>query len=173
MVRFRILRLAEAPLACLGALCLCVLAACGAETGAGRQDVADVYERTMRAVHAGDWQALEKELTKEARFTLESDMRRLARRLGHAEGGKREREIARSRLGDEADAAIEQGAEGGLAGTLKFFVRIAPRDPVPLQKGLKLEKFKAEILYALPNGEHRLVRFVRLTQGWFVSELQL
>ena len=168
MLRFRILRLATLPLACL-----CGLAACGAEPSAGRRNVSEVYERTMRAVHAGDWKALEKELTKGARFTLESDMQRLARRLGHAEDGKREREIARSRLGDEADAAIEQGAKGGLAGTLKFFVRIAPRDPVPPQKGLKLEKFKAEILYALANGERRLVRLVRLTRGWFVSELQL
>jgi len=150
------------------------LASCGKnDAESGREDFNLVYERAMRAVHAGDWNALRAELTKDARFVLESDLQRLARRLGHAEDGTHERELARQRLGDDADAAIEEGAHGGLAGALRFFVRIEPRAPVPPRKGLKLEKFKAEVLYALPSGTQRLMRMIRLADGWYVSELQL
>ena len=149
------------------------LTACGGRGAQARDTVDPVYERTMRAVHAGDWSALEKELTKEARLTIERDLTRLARRLAHPQDGKQEREIARRRLGDEAETAIDAVVNGGLGAALRFFVRVEPRDPVPPRRGLKLEAFRAEILYALPSGVQRQVRFVRLTDGWYVSDLQL
>lgn len=127
----------------------------------------------MRAVHAADWNALEKELTKDARFTLERDLKRLVRRLGHPQDGKREREIARARLGDGADEAIRRASKGGLAEGLAFFVLLTPRAEVPPRKGFKLEQFKAEILYALADGTQRVVGFVRRADGWYVSDLQL
>ena len=67
---------------------LAFVAGCGGEEPPKRDNWSEVYERTMRAVHAADWAALSKELTKDARFTLEKDLKLLARRLGHPEDGK-------------------------------------------------------------------------------------
>ena len=149
------------------------LAACGDSSDSGRDDVNDVYARTMRAVHAADWSALEAELTKNARFQLVRDLERLSRRLAHPEDGKREREIAKARLGDDADAAVERAASGSMADALAFFVRISPRDEVPPRRSFKLAQFTCEILYALGDGTQRKVAFARKPDGWYVSELHL
>ena len=152
---------------------LLVAPACGGDAPAGRDDVNVVYARAMRAVHDADWPALQAELTKSARFTLERDLTRLSRRLAHPEDGTREREIAQARLGDDAEAAIAAGASGTLPDALSFFVRISPRAALPPRRSFKLDKFACEILYELGDGTQRKIAFVREPDGWYVSELQL
>jgi hypothetical protein len=158
---------------CLLLTLAALLSGCGGEESGTRDQVNRVYERAMRAVHAADWSALEAELTKEARFTLQRDLTRLSSRLAHPDDGTREREIARARLGAEAEAAIAEASSGSLPAALAFFVRISPRDEVPARKAFKQDKFQAEILYALGDGTLRPIRFVRKPDGWYVSELQL
>ncbi len=160
-------------LRCLPLLFVVTLSACGGKTTTGREDVNRVYERAMQAVHAADWAALEKELTKNARFLLQQDLERLSRRLAHPEDGTREREIAAARLGADADAAIQKAAGGSMPDVLAFFVRLSPRDPVPPRRSFQLAQFTCKIDYALQNGERRTISFARKPDGWYVSELQL
>lgn len=159
-------------LAVCGTLCG-VLVGCGKDAPPDREQVNAVYERVMRSLHAADWEALQRDLTKDARFTLERDMKRFSRRLGHPEDGKREREIARARLGEGADEAMRLAAQGGVGEALAFFLRLSPRAEVPPRRRLKLGKFQAEMFYALADGTQHLVRFVRGPEGWYVSELHL
>jgi hypothetical protein len=154
-------------------LLLLSLTACGKDAAPLRDDPNPVYERAMRAVHAADWAALQKELTPGARQMLRRDLARLSARLAHPDDGKREREIAGARLGEEAEGAIAQATSGDPADALAFFVRISPRDPIPPRRSFKLERFKAEMLYALSDGTQRGVTLVRLPDGWYVRELQL
>jgi hypothetical protein len=149
------------------------LVGCGEEAPPDREQVMRVYERAMRALHAADWDALQRELTKDARNGLERDLTRFSRRLGHPEDGKLEREIARARLGAGADEALRRASEGGLAEALAFFLRISPRAEVPPTRGFKLDTFQAKFLYALADGTFRPVALVRLPDGWYVSNLQL
>jgi hypothetical protein len=152
---------------------LAALAGCGDEDGFDRSNVNTVYERAMAAVFDADWKTLQGLLTKRARFTMEHDLERLRRRLAHPVDGKREREIAAVLLGSEADAAIEQAAQGGLGDALRVLVRISPRDRTPARKGVKLAKFKASMLYQIESGKLLSIRLVLQPKGWFVDELQL
>lgn len=166
---FRRTSLATLLLVLGGALC----GGCGGEGSPDRDQLDPVYQRVMRALHAADWKAVQRELTKDARFTLERDMKRFRRRLGHPQDGKREREIARARLGPGADEAILLASKGGLSEALAFFLRISPRAEVPPRKSFQLARSQAAFTYALADGTQRLVRFVRGNDGWYVSELQL
>lgn len=165
MTRFLLLAILLAPAA--------LLVGCGEDDAFDRRNVNLVYERTMAAVFDADWKMLQGLLTKKARFTMEQDLQRLRRRLGHPEDGKREREVAAVLLGEEADAAVAQAAKGDLGAALGFLVRISPRDRKPARKGIKLGKFEASMLYALANGELRSIRLVLQPQGWYVDDLQL
>ena len=170
----RMCRPRSLPLLSLLLLAACsALLGCGGDATSDRDQVNPVYERVMRALHAADWDALQRELTKEARFSLKQDMERFSRRLGHPQDGKREREIARVRLGAGADEAIRRASEGGVAEALAFFMRTSPRAEIPPRKSFKLSKFRAQFTYALADGTQHVVAFVRRTDGWYVSELQL
>lgn len=159
-------------LACLGAAGLG--AGCGEEDpDAFRRDPNRVFERAMQAVHDADWDALVPLLTKRARFALESDLQRLKARLAHPRDGKREREIARARLGADYERELERATNGGFADVLRFFVRLSPRAAAPRAPRRRLGTFRTEILYVDGDGNLRPVRLVRVRDGWYVDELQL
>lgn len=163
---------------CAGLLVACAVvlssAACGSDDDdAFRADPNQVFARAMQAVHDADWDALLPLLTKQARFTLERDLRRLKTRLAHPEDGKREREIAAARLGADYEEELRRATGGDFAAVLRFFVRISPRAAAVKTPKRTLGTFKAEILYVDGEGNLRPVRLVRLRRGWYVDELQL
>lgn len=162
---------------CLAAFVV-VLAAlaggCGGEEGGlDRADGQAVFRATMRAVHEADWKTLESLLTKDARFALERDMRRLQTNLAAPSAGSELHARAKEALGEAYEAQVRAAVEGDLAAVLRFYVRAWPRARDPSPKALKLDSLQMEILYEAPGAVLRPVRLVRQRGRWFVQELHL
>jgi hypothetical protein len=162
----------------LAPLALAVLflstAACGGEDAESfRKDPNRVFDRAMQAVHDADYAALVSLMTKSARASLDRDLTRLRTRLGHAQDGAREREIARARLGPDYERELERATRGTLGDVLRFFLLLSPREARPSAPHRRLGTFDAEILYADGEGNLRPVRLVRVRDQWYVEALQL
>lgn len=153
-----------------------VLAGCGAEEPTiDAQNPQVVFEGAMRAVHDGDWTTLQHYLTKDARFALEKDLRRVQTNLATPRPGSPLMQVVQLRLGDDYQAEVDTAVRGGMPELLRFFVKLSPRERRPQSGPMKIDPKSRSVTlpYALSSGEERTVTLVQARGRWYVSNLQL
>lgn len=162
---------------CFAALLLAfLLAGCGEDDDgfrAGNPQV--VFQGAMRAVHDGDWELLQRYLTRDARVALEADMRRLRTNLATPEPGSPLLRVVEVRLGDAWQAEVDTALSGGMPTMLRFFVKLSPRErePAPDRMQLDPRTNSAQIPYQLHDGDIKVVTLVEEGGRWYVSKLPL
>jgi hypothetical protein len=159
--------------------CVClvlVLGACSDEpSGPDYSDPQVVFSSAMRAVHDGDWLALEGLLTKDARFALEGDLRRLQKNLAAPQPDAHLMKIVRHAMAETADEEVKRAVAGGMPEMLRFFVKLSPRGRDPGQRGMAFNPRAQSIdfLYMTSAGEQRAVKLLQTRGRWYVARLPL
>ena len=161
---------------CLALLLLVVAcAACGREdeptVDASNPQV--TFTGALRAVHDGDWPTLQRYLTKDARFAMESDLRRLQKNL--AARDTQLMRVVEHQLGEGYESEVAAAVAGDMPAMLRFFVRLSPREREPAAMGMRIDPRTRAIQmgYTIANGEQRSVTLVQDRGRWYVSNLQL
>ncbi|MDA1194744.1 MAG: hypothetical protein O2894_06130 [Planctomycetota bacterium] len=135
-----------------------------------------VFRETMEAVHDGDLRALEDLLTKDARFILQADLRRLRENLASPRPDDPILAVAMVRLGEGYQAEVARAVEAGPEALLKFWAtRLSPRERQPTQRGVRVDPTaqSMEFLYTDADGVERGVLLVQSRGRWYVSRLAL
>ncbi len=160
-------------------LCACLVMALGAcadePAGPDLSNPQVVFQAAMHAVHDGDWPALEGLLTKDARFALEGDLKRLQTNLAAPTPDAQLMKIVRRAMGEDADEEVRRAVAGGMPAMLRFFVRLSPRGRDPGQRGMQVDPKSQSIdfLYMTSAGEQRVVKVVQARGRWYVALLAL
>ena len=160
-------------LACLAAF---GLAACGEEQGdVDASNPFVTFRGAMAALHDGDWTTLQRYLSKDARFALEKDLRRLQKNLAEPRPNSQLMEIVKLQLGEGYEAEVERAVNGGMPELMRFFVAFSPRekDPPLGPPVLDPKRGVATLTYSLSSGEQRTVALEQHAGRWVITNLQL